>query len=138
MKVAAIGLLAWVVCATTCFAAPGSPDTPIGHVTLPKGKYVLTNTDNGSTILLNIDEHGIVRGHKQAVTSSTPALTAPAISTTAVNPTMPATVPQAANTAGAGAVSATSSKAISDKLKREAQRAIRRGDVQKLIKKVGL
>jgi hypothetical protein len=138
MKSPLVGLSAWLVCTTACLGAPSKIDTPFGHVTLPKGKYVLTNTDTGSTVMINIDEHGIVRGQKQALPSNHIPTATPAASPTTVNPVDPATVQLAPDAAGNATTPANSQKAISDKLKREAQRALKRGDVQKLIRKVGL
>lgn len=138
-------------------------DTPLGHVSLPKGKYVMTNTESGGSLVVTVDEHGVMMGSwDKAAAAGTPAGAVPPVPASVIPVTpaaapvaVPAAVvaaPAAVPAAVPGAVPAaaglpkSSSSAISNmiinKVKGEATRAATKaltgGQVNKLINKAGV
>jgi len=106
-------------------------DVTLGHVSLPKGKYVLTNTQTKSTIVILVDEDGVVKGPKAETTAAThavPTATPPAASTATA-----AAAPAAASTGSSSVVK----KLVVDKAKSEAMKALSGKQMQGLMKKVG-
>jgi hypothetical protein len=48
-------------------------DATLGHVSLPKGKYVLTNTETHATMIIHVDADGLVKGPKPGAAPSASA-----------------------------------------------------------------
>lgn len=120
-------LLAGLLTAGAAHAQASATEKPLGHVSLPRGKYVLTNTETGTSSVVRIDEHGMLFGPAATTNATTASPAAPAATTA---------TPAAAGAAAGTAAGTTTSK-LADKLKREATRAVTSGQAQKLMKKVG-
>jgi hypothetical protein len=100
--------------------AVSAGDTNCGHVSLPKGKYVMTNTESGGSFVVHVDDKGNMTGPAQGAAAAPEKKDAPA----------PAVAP------------VQSSKSVMmDKLKsgagQAAAKAVTSDKVQGLMRKVG-
>jgi hypothetical protein len=124
--------------------SPVLADEALGHVTIPKGKYVMTNTETGGSLVVTVDAQGIMTGSKEKAAIAGGGAAAPAAAAAAVAPAAAAVAVPGAVAAPA-AVGASKSSGLSNMLiekatseaKRQALKAVTGGEVNKMMKKVG-
>lgn len=108
-------------------------DVTLGHVSLPKGKYVLTNAESSATIVIHVDEDGLVKGPKLPGVASTAAPATGAASATSTAPAAAAT-PAAAVPGKSSALT----NMVMQQAKSQAVKALTNGQVKGLMNKSGV